>query len=212
MLLPGRPATVNTTMIHPITPDEILDLGDYERQREGIRAKAMAARAARRITVGPAATFSFESRETLRYQIQEILRAERIAKPVDVLHEIETYSELLPSADELSATLMFEFPDPAERNERLAALVGVETHLRLEIDGAGSSAATFDQRQLDAEKVSAVQFIRFPLTDAQRNRVIAGARMTLAIDHPAYVHSSELRMETAIALAADLVEAEEIAR
>lgn len=202
---------MQTTTIHPILPDEILDLGDYERNRDDIRAKAMAARALRRITVGPGATFSFESRETLRYQIQEILRAERIAKPVDVQHEIDTYSELLPGSDELSATLMFEFPEPVERSERLAALVGIENHLRIEIDGAGSSAAKFDHRQLDPDKVSAVQFIRFPLTTLQCDRIASGGRTVLVIDHPSYQHSFEIGSEMATALASDLAEAGEIA-
>ena len=190
-----------------IARDEILDLGDYERKRDEIRPKAIAARALRRIELGPNATLSFENRETVAYQIQEMLRAERIAKDADVEHEIVTYSDLLPAPNELSATLMFEFPDADGRAVVLRDLVGFENHLRLELDGAGSSIARFDRRQLDADRISAVQFVRFPLDAAQIEALTRGATRIVA-DHPRYAFSTELREETRRALAADLAEAE----
>ena len=181
-----------------ITPEEILDLGDYERRRDGIRASAIAARGVRRVELGPNATLSFENRETVRYQIQEMLRAERIAKEAEVRHEIETYSDLLPSSDELSATLMFEFDDEASRPVHLHDLVGFENHLRIEFDGAGASNAYFDRRQLDADRISAVQFVRFPMTEAQRKALERGARVIA--DHPRYAYSAELSPATRKAL------------
>src|SRR5205085_4469091 len=121
-----------TTMLerrrNQIPRAEILDLGDYERQRDGIRARAISARAIRRVELGPNATISFENRETVKYQIQEMLRAERIAKEPEVAHEIETYSDLLPASDELSATLMFEFPEAEGRDVKLRDLVGFDSH------------------------------------------------------------------------------------
>jgi uncharacterized protein DUF3501 len=185
-----------------ISRDEILDLGDYERGRDSIRASAIAAREVRRVLVGPNATLSFENRETVRYQILEMLRAERIAKDADVQHEIETYSDLLPTSDELSATLMFEFPDENTRSVHLRDLVGFEDHLRIEFDGAGASKAYFDRRQIDADRISAVQFVRFPIRDAQRKALRRGARVIA--DHPRYAHTVELSQPTRDALTADI--------
>ena len=187
--------------------EAILDLGDYERKRDEIRPRAIAARALRRVELGPNATVAFESRETVAYQIQEMLRTERLAKEQEVQHEIETYSDLLPSEDELSATMMFEFPTEADRSKRLAELVGFEDHLQLEIDGAGSSPAYFDRRQLDAERISAVQFVRFSLDAKQREALASGARMRLVSNHPSYTHAVELPEKTTRALVADLEEA-----
>ena len=167
-----------------ISRDEIIDLGDYEHSRDAIRASAIAARGLRRVLVGPNATLSFENRETVRYQILEMLRAERIAKDADVQHEIETYSDLLPSSDELSATLMFEFSDENARSVHLRDLVGFENHLRIEFDGAGASKAFFDRRQIDSDRISAVQFVRFPISDAQGKALSRGARVVA--DHPRY--------------------------
>lgn len=188
-----------------IPRDAILDLGDYERQRDDIRRGAIAARAARRVALGPNATIAFENRETVAYQIQEMLRAERIAKDAEVQHEIETYSDLLPSRDELSATLMFEFPEAVGRDVRLAELVGFEDHLW--IDVAGSKApAFFDRRQLDADRISAVQFIRFPIDDAQRDALARGEGVRIVSDHPAYAYSVEVPPHTCRALVEDLAD------
>ncbi len=189
-----------------IAREDILDLGDYERRRDAIRARAMSARGLRRVDVGRNATLAFENPETVRYQILEMLRAERIAKEAEVQHEIETYSDLLPSPDELSATLMFEFPDADARAVHLRDLVGFESHLRLELDGAGASKAYFDRRQIDFERISAVQFVRFPITEAQRRALTRGARVVA--DHPRYSDSIELSETLRRALAADLESAD----
>lgn len=186
---------------------EILDLGDYERQRDAIRPKAIAARGVRRIELGPNATLAFENRETVTYQIHEMLRAERIAKDAEVEHEIETYSDLLPSAGELSATLMFEFPEAGDRALRLHDLVGFEDHLRLELGEGGASVARFDRRQLDSDRISAVQFVRFPLDAAQRDALARGAARVVA-DHPRYAFTVEIPPGMSRALRADLDEAE----
>jgi uncharacterized protein DUF3501 len=189
-----------------IRSGEILDLRDYEHARARIRASAMAARAARRVQVGPSASVGFENRETVRYQIQEMLRAERIADPAGVAHEIETYGELLPGAAELCATLMLEFPDPDERARRLAELVGLERHLHLRA-GDVHVAARFDERQIDPDRVSAVQFVRFPLPEAALAALRAGRPAALCIDHPAYRHEAALAPGTIAALLGDIEQA-----
>jgi len=206
--------------IHPmglprsIRPEEILDLGDYERARPEVRERAMAARAQRRVQVGPAASIAFENRQTVHYQIQEMLRAERIASPDAVAHEIDTYSELLPGPQELSATLMLEFPDGEERARRLAKLVGLERHVHL-VSGDSRATARFDERQLDPDRVSAVQFIRFRLGDPflEALRLLMcdmfrrAAPVRLCIDHPAYTHEAALPVETVAAVLRDLEDA-----
>jgi len=191
--------------VTPIRLSEILDLGDYERARGELRARAIAARGARRVAIGPAATLAFENRETVRYQIQEMLRAERIATPDQVAHEIATYNELLPGPAELSATLMLEFPDEAERARRLAELVGLERHLRLEV-ASTRVAARFDLRQLDPDRVSAVQFVRFPLFDALL-ALRRGEPVRAIIDHPKYTHSATLPAAVVAGLRSDLEQA-----
>ena len=187
---------------------DILDLGEYERKRDALRPKAIAARGARRIDIGPNATIAFENRETVAYQIHEMLRAERIAKENDVQHEIETYSDLLPASDELSATLMFEFPEVEGRNLRLRDLLGFENHLHLDFDGAGKSSAFFDRRQIDPEKMSAVQFVRFPVNAAQREALQRGSRVRIVADHPRYSYAVDVSAATCHALASDLEEAQ----
>ena len=189
-----------------IARESILDLGDYERRRDEIRRSAIAARAARRVPLGPSATISFENRETVSYQIQEMLRAERIAKEPEVQHEIETYSDLLPTSGELSATLMFEFPEADGRAIHLHELVGFEDHLRLELDGAGVANAFFDRRQIDADRISAVQFIRFPLDAKQREALARGDGVRIVSDHAGYVYSTEIPPHTCRALAEDLAD------
>ncbi|MGA7616270.1 MAG: DUF3501 family protein [Thermoanaerobaculia bacterium] len=190
---------------------EILDLGDYERRRDQIRPSAIQARHIRRVSIGPNATLSFENRETVRYQIQEMLRAERIAKDVEVQHEIDSYSDLLPAPAELSATLMFEFPEPQERAVHLENLLGVENHLGLEIEGAGRAEGYFDRRQLDDDRVSSVQFVRIPLDEKQLKALEEGKKLTAVIDHPQYEHRSEIPPETVAALLRDLDESEQTA-
>jgi hypothetical protein len=186
-----------------ISPGEILDLGDYERRRDELRASAMRARRERRVALGPNATLTFENRETVRYQIQEMLRAERIAKPAEVEHEIETYSDLLPTPCELSATLMFELPDEAERAPALTALRDFESHLSIDIGGS-AAAARFDRRQIGEDRLSSVQFVRFPLTPAQCAALRAGAALRVVSDHPAYAHATTIDAATARAIALDL--------
>jgi hypothetical protein len=194
------------TLTRLIPRSDILDLGDYERRRDEIRASAMAARQLRRVALGPNVILSFENRETLTYQVHEMVRAERIVKEPEIRHEIETYSELLPAPDELSATMLIEFPEKAERDVRLVEMLGLDRHLRVEFEGAGSAPASFDQRQIDIERISSVQFVRFAMTPAQVAALRAGARISVVSDHQKYLHSSLIPAATVAALAADLVE------
>jgi len=197
-----------TSTITPIRPEEILDLGEYERRRDDLRASAIATRAVRRVALGPNATLSFENRETVRYQIQEMCRAERLAKPDQIAHEIETYSELLPTPLELSATLLFEFPEKAERDVRLTELLGFEQHFKMKFEDAGTASASFDTRQIDVERLSSVQFVRFAMNEDQRSSLASGKTVAVVSEHPRYAFEIALSPETARALASDLDEAQ----
>lgn len=200
---------------------DILPLADYERRRQELRGRAMSARAARRVALGPHASLVFESDETIRYQIQEILRAERISDLPAIEEEIRAYRPLLPScrprattgagasgsgADlicELAATLFIEYGDRAERDRALARLVGIERRLHLVVRGERRTAR-FDPAQMDGRRISAVQFVRFVLEPADLDALRAGAPVRLVLDHPAYQHAAALPAALVSQLAADL--------
>jgi hypothetical protein len=114
---------------------------------------------------------------------------------------------LLPAPDALSATMLIEFPEKAERDVRLVEMLGLDRHLRIDFAGAGSAAATFDQRQIDVERLSSVQFVRFQVTAAQVAALHSGATVTVVSDHPHYNHATVVPSATAAALAADLDDA-----
>ena len=185
---------------------DILPLAEYERRRGRLRERAMSARAARRLQLGPHASLIFENEDTIRYQIQEILRVERISDPHAIGEEIRAYAQLVPSPAELAATLFIEYPDRAERDRALANLVGVERHLHLVVRGEHRTAR-FDPGQTDGTRVSAVQFIRFPLAAADMDAFRAGAPMRVVLDHPRYRAEATVPRALAAQLAADLDQA-----
>ncbi len=185
---------------------DILPLGEYERRRDQLRSQAMSARAARRVQLGAHATLVFESHETVRYQIQEILRAERISDPLAIGDEIRAYGELLPTAAELAGVLFVEYADRAERDRALAGLVGIERHLHLVVRGERRTAR-FDPAQTDGTRISAVQFVRFPLEPGDLDALGAGAPALLVLDHPRYLAEAPVLPALAARLAADLEEA-----
>jgi len=170
--------------VKPITPQEMLPLTTYDRVRSLLRPLCIAEKARRRLAVGAHLTLLFENRQTVWYQIQEILRTERIFEDAAVNAELAVYNELIPRAGELSATLLIEYAEPAERDAALARLVGLERHLWIVL-GDHRVAARFDERQMSADQISAVQFIAFPLgTDAARFAELVGAgAVAIEVDH-----------------------------
>ncbi len=190
--------------MNPVTPADIRSNRDYELSRDEVRRRILAVKAPRRIHVGTEATLLFENRQTLIYQIQEILRIERIEDPRAIRHEIDTYNELLPAGGELSGTLLLEYEDADVRARRLAELVGIEKHLSVAIEGAGTFAAVFDLRQMDESRVSAVHYVKFPIGEAAAAAVRAGAAVEFRIDHPAMRASVVLSPEQHAALVEDL--------
>lgn len=140
---------------------EILDYVTYEEQRAEIRANAMKAKDLRRIHVGENLTFLFENHETVRYQILEMVRAEKMVKEADIQHEIKTYNELIGDAGEICATLLVEIDNPIERAEKLTKWVGLPEKLYLKSADGTKAFAQVDERQNEDEKISSVQFLKF---------------------------------------------------
>jgi len=188
----------------PVQVSDIRTLADYERQREEFRKHILAVKEPRRVTVGNHLTFLFENVDTVLYQIQEMLRVERITEPAAIAHEVETYNELVPGRDELTATLLIEFEDPAERAVMLRALVGLERHVKLEIDGCEPCAAVFDERQMSPDKISSVHYIRFPIGRERTAALKSGAAVEVVADHPRLSARSALSAVQRAALAEDL--------
>ena len=145
----------------PVERKEIIDYVTFEEQRDAVRDEVMAAKALRRVHIGEYLTLLFENHLTMRYQIQEMVRVERLVKEADIQHEIDTYNEVLGGEGEFGCTLLIEIDDPAIRNVKLREwrLLPEKIYLLLE-DGTRVSA-TFDERQRGVDRVSSVQYLKF---------------------------------------------------
>ena len=186
----------------PVSIDEITSIAQYEIERETYRPKVMAIKDRRRIRVGNHLTFLFENRDTVRYQIQEMLRIERIVKPHDIQHEVETYNELIPGVNQLCASLLIEYETPEERAVWLTKLLGLENHVWIEVQGHGMAKATFDNRQISTDRISSVQYLRFQLTANQAKNFAIGA--SIVVDHPSYNMSHALSSAQRTELSVDM--------
>jgi hypothetical protein len=172
--------------MRPIGPDEILNLYDYELVRHARREAVIALKADRRVGVGHYLSFVFENRETVWFQIQEMIRAERIVDEDKIADELEVYNALLPRPGELAATMFIEIGDAAQIKPVLDTLLGIDTggHVRLQV-GHHVIVGDFEAGHSDEDrgKRSAVHFVRFALPAAAR-RAFAEAEVTLLADHP----------------------------
>ncbi len=189
----------------PLTPADILDKEAYEAARPDFRRRIMLEKARRRVIVGNHCSVHFETRETMRYQVQEMLRTEDSwTRPGALEDELRAYNPLIPRAGELSATLMLEYETTAERAAALPRFVGLDRHVWLQIGDTPRVLAGFDRGQIDERAVSSVQYLRFALSPAQRAALgTDGTVVRLIIDHPVYQAQAVLGEETRRALAAD---------
>jgi hypothetical protein len=184
----------------------LLSLEAYARERHAFRARVIEHKKRRTVHAGEHVTLIFEDELTVRYQIQEMLRVERIFEEDGIRHELEAYNPLVPDGSNLKATMMIEYPDAAERQRALARLKGIEDRTWVQVAGGERVYAIADEdleREND-EKTSAVHFLRFELDDRMRQALHRGAGLTVGIDHPQYQASVEAPPPVRDALAADL--------
>ena len=202
----GKDARVST-LTAPLTLDDIVDMRAYERERAEFRSRVIELKRRRRVGVGPFVTLVFENRETVRFQIQEMARAERMMRDEQIQTELDTYNALLPSAGELSATLFLELTTVGELEEWLPKLVGVERSAKLVIDGIDvpSVPEAAHAAQLTRDTVtSAVHYVRFQVAPAQVAALRTGVPAFVAVEHPSYSHTTEIHEDTRKELLADL--------
>ena len=173
-----------------LQPSDLLGLEQYARERASIRARMITHRAARRLVIGPNCSWSFEDRETIAYQVQEMPRAERIFEPAGIAEELATYNPLVPDGLNLKATFLVEFPDADERARRLAELRGVERCCWMQVAGFEHVLAVADEdlERESEEKTSAVHFLRFELSAQMIQALRAGAALSAGVSHRAYHH------------------------
>jgi hypothetical protein len=189
-----------------ITPDSLMSLEAYTKYRKANKPAIISHRKLRSVTLGEHINLQFESEVTIRYQIQEMLRIEKVFEEEGILQEIEAYAPLVPDGSNWKATMMIEYPDVNERKRELARLIGVEDHMFVEVEGQPRVYAIADE-DLDREneeKTSAVHFVRFELTPAMCAAVKAGAAVKLGCDHTNYPAHITIAAETLASLAGDL--------
>jgi hypothetical protein len=189
-----------------ITPESLMSLEAYSKWRKLNKPLVMAQRKLRSVRLGEFINLQFESETTVRYQIQEMLRIEKVFEEDGILQEIDAYAPLVPSGSNWTATVMLEYPDVNERKRELARLIGVEDQLFVEVEGQSRvyAIADEDMERENDEKTSAVHFVRFELTPAMCAAVKAGASVKLGCDHTNYPAHTLIAAETLASLAGDL--------
>src|ERR687898_1013276 len=171
-----------------LTPKDLMPLEQYARERVAFRERVLAHKRNRQIAVGPNVTWLFEDRLTIQYQVQEMLRAERIFEPEGIAEELEAYNPLIPDGSNWKVTMLIEFPDPAERARQLAILKGIEDMCWVQVQGHEKVFAIADEdlERENEEKTSSVHFLRFELSAAMREQLHKNVKVSLGIDHPQY--------------------------
>jgi hypothetical protein len=193
-------------MLSVIKPEDLLTLEAYARSRKDFRAKVMEHKKRRTVHLGEHLTLIFEDELTIRYQVQEMLRIERIFEEEAIQGELDSYNPLIPDGVNWKATMLIEYPEEAERRRMLARLKGLEARVWIQVAGCERVHAIADEdleREND-EKTSAVHFLRFELSAPMRERLRAGAALTMGADHPEYQASTAVDAQTREALLGDL--------
>ena len=195
--------------LRKLTRTDLMSLEQYSTGRKDFRAKVLDHKSRRTITVGPNATWCFEDQLTVQYQVQEMLRVERIFEAAGIQDELDAYNPLIPDGSNWKATFLIEFPDVEERRVRLAQMKGIETRCWVQVAGFDRVFAIADEdleREND-EKTSAVHFLRFELSPQMSSAAQQGADISVGVDHPAYSHAvSPLPKANRDSLAKDLGE------
>ena len=170
---------------------DLWGLEEYAQKRDAFRQQIIAHKRARILHIGPNLTLLFEDRETMRYQIQEMLRAERIFEAAGIQDELDAYNPLIPDGSNWKATMLIEFGDEAERREALAKLIGIEDKVWLRVHGHAQvfPIADEDLERETAEKTSSVHFLRFELTASMVKALKEGEILDAGVDHSEYSHA-----------------------
>ena len=190
-----------------IAKESLLTLEAYAKQRKAFRDKVIEHKKQRTVHVGGHVTLQFEDELTIRYQVQEMLRIERIFEEGGIQEELDAYNPLIPDGGNLKATMMIEYPDPAERQRMLAKLKGVEDRAWIQVEGCERVYAIADEdlERENADKTSSVHFLRFELSDEMRKALKYGVGITVGIDHPEYrARVDALAPEVRASLVSDL--------
>jgi hypothetical protein len=189
-----------------ITADSLMTLEAYSKFRKNRKDEVLAHRKLRSVHLGEHITLQFESEMTIRYQIQEMLRIEKIFEEDGIQQEIDAYAPLVPEGSNWKGTMLIEYPDVNERKRELARLIGVEDRMFIEVEGHARVYAIADEdldREND-EKTSAVHFVRFEFDAATKAAIKAGAAVKLGCDHTNYPAHTQLAPEALASLAGDL--------
>ena len=190
-----------------ITRDSLLTLEAYARARNDMRRRLMEHKNSRMVQLGEHVTLIFEDETTMRYQIQEMLRAEKIFEEADIQAELDAYNPLIPDGSNWKATMMIQYPDENERRQRLAELKMIEDHVWVQIEGHDRvyAIADEDMERTNDEKTSAVHFLRFQLSTTMLPTLKSGAKVYMGIDLPVYtVQAVEIAPVTRASLIGDL--------
>jgi hypothetical protein len=189
-----------------IKRESLLSLEAYARERNAFRARVMEHKKRRTVHLGANITLLFEDELTIRYQVQEMLRIERIFEEAGIQHELDAYNPLVPDGRNWKATMLIEYPDESERRRMLALLKGVERDVWVQVEGCArvSSIADEDLERENDDKTSSVHFLRFELDDAMCAALRRGSGVTVGVDHAEYGASAQLDTASRDALLADL--------
>lgn len=184
----------------------LLPLETYTRERNAFRVRVIEHKKHRTVHLGEHVTLLFEDELTIRYQIQEMLRIERIFEEEGIQHELDAYNPLVPDGSNLKATMMIEYPDVAERQRKLARLKGIEDRVWVQVAGFARVYAIADEdlERENEQKTSAVHFLRFEFDAGMRDALRRGAGLGLGVDHPEYQASVDTAAAVRAALAGDL--------
>ena len=185
---------------------DLFSLEEYARRRSEFRAKVMAHKQHRRVPIGAHAALYFEDALTMQYQIQEMLRIERIFEPEGIQDELDVYNPLIPDGSNWKATFMVEYEDAEERRQALARLVGIEKAVWVQVEGCERvhAIANEDLERETEDKTASVHFMRFELSPEMVTAAKQGAALKAGIDHPAYRHETAIAEATRQSLLADL--------
>jgi hypothetical protein len=171
-----------------VTRESLMSLEAYSKVRKEFRANVIAHKKTRTVQLGAHVTLLFEDEMTMRYQIQEMLRVERIFEEAGIQDELDAYNPLIPDGSNWKATMMIEYPDIEQRRQALSRMIGVEDRIWIQVEGCPKVYATADEdlERENEQKTSSVHFLRFELDPSMKKALTSGSNIRMGVDHPNY--------------------------